>query len=90
VHHLKVTTKKGLVQHYYLDQKTALEVKIVMEMEPTTMEQEFSDYRAVEGIKIPFLVRTFANGVKQGELRLEKVEFNLKMEDAIFRMPKAK
>lgn len=90
VHHLKVMTKKGLIQHYYLDEKTALEVKVTMEMEPTTMEQEFSDYREVEGIKIPFVVRTFMNGVKQGELRLEKVEFNLKLDDAMFKMPKGK
>ncbi len=90
VHHLKVMTKKGLIQHYYLDDKTALEVKVTMEMEPTTMEQEFSDYRDVEGIKIPFVVRTFMNGVKQGELRLEKVEFNLKLDDAMFKMPKGK
>lgn len=88
VHHLKVTTKNGLVQHYYLDATTALEVKIVTETDPTTMEQEFTDYREVEGIKVPFVVRTFANGVKQGELRLEKVEFNVKLDDAMFRMPK--
>lgn len=90
VYHLKLVTRKGLIQHYYLDEKTALEVKVVMDLEPTTMEQEFSDYREVEGIKIPFVVRTFMNGVKQGELRLEKVEFNLKLDDAMFKMPKGK
>jgi len=89
-HHLKVTTKKGLVQHYYLDETTALEVKLVTETDTGTIEQELSDYREVEGIKIPFVIRTFANGVKQGETRLEKVEFNVKIDDAIFRMPKGK
>jgi hypothetical protein len=88
VHHLKVTTKKGLVQHYYLDATTALEVKLVTETDTTTIEQELTDYREVEGIKIPFVIRTSANGVKQGEIRLEKVEFNVKIDDAIFRMPK--
>jgi outer membrane lipoprotein-sorting protein len=89
-HHLKVTTKKGLVQHYYLDATTALEVKLVTETDTGTIEQELADYREVEGIKIPFVIRTFANGVKQGEIRLEKVEFNVKIDDAIFRMPKGK
>ena len=88
VHHLKVTTKNGLVQHYYLDATTALEVKLVTESDTATIEQELADYREVEGIKIPFVIRTLINGVKQGEIRLEKVEFNVKLDDAIFRMPK--
>ena len=65
-----------------------LEVKLVTETDTTTIEQELADYREVEGIKIPFVIRTSANGVKQGEIRLEKVEFNVKLDDAIFRMPK--
>ena len=88
VHHLKVINKNGLVQHYYLDATTALEVKLVTETDSTTIEQELADYREVEGIKIPFVIRTFVNGVKQGETRLEKVEFNIKLDDAFFRMPK--
>lgn len=88
VHHLKVTSRRGLVQHYYLDTATALEVKLVTETDTGTIEQELTDYREVEGIKIPFIIRTMANGVKQGEIRVEKVEFNVKVDDAIFRMPK--
>ena len=87
-YHLKVTSKTGLVQHYYLDIETALEVKLTTETESGTVEQELLDYRDVEGIKIPFLIRTIANGVKQGEIKVEKVEFNVKIDDAIFRMPK--
>jgi outer membrane lipoprotein-sorting protein len=88
VYHLKVTSRAGTVQHYYLDVETALEVKLASEAGGTTIEQELSDYRDVEGIKIPFLIRTTANGVRQGEIKVEKVEFNVKIEDAIFRMPK--
>ena len=87
-YHLKVTSRTGFVQHYYLDTETALEVKVVLEAGETTIEQELSDYREVEGIKIPFLVRMSANGVRQGEIRVEKVEFNVTLDDAIFRMPK--
>jgi outer membrane lipoprotein-sorting protein len=87
-YHLKVTSRAGLVQHYYLDTETALEVKLVSEAGETTIEQELSDYREVEGIKIPFVIRTTANGVRQGEIKVEKVEFNVKLDDTIFRMPK--
>lgn len=88
VYHLKLTSRAGAVQHYYIDAETALEVKVSMESGGTTIEQELSDYRDVEGIKIPFVIRTSANGVRQGEIRVEKVEFNVKVDDAIFRMPK--
>jgi hypothetical protein len=47
-----------------------------------------SDYRDVEGIKIPFSIRTLANGIQQGQIVVDKVEFNVKIDDAIFRMPK--
>lgn len=87
-YHLKVTAKTGVVQHYYLDTETALEVKLTTETESGTVEQDLEDYRDVEGIKIPFLIRTIVNGVKQGEIKVEKVEFNIKIDDAIFRMPK--
>jgi outer membrane lipoprotein-sorting protein len=88
VFHLKLTSRTGTVQHYYLDAETALEVKLVTETDTGLVEQELSDYRDVDGIKIPFLVRTLANGVVQGETRVEKVEFNVKIDDTIFRMPK--
>ena len=88
VFHLKLTSRTGVVQHYYVDAATSLEVKLATETDTGTVEQELSDYREVEGIKIPFLVRTLANGVVQSETRVEKVEFNVRMDDAIFRMPK--
>ena len=59
-----------------------------METDASTIEQELLDYRTVEEIKIPFVIRTLANGVKQGEIKLEKVEFNIKIDDAMFKMPK--
>jgi outer membrane lipoprotein-sorting protein len=86
--HLKLTARTGVVQHYYLDTETALEVKLVTESDNTTVEQELSDYRDVDGVKVPFLIRTMVNGVLQAEMKVEKVEFNLKIDDAMFRMPK--
>jgi outer membrane lipoprotein-sorting protein len=88
VFHLKLTARTGLVQHYYLDAETALETKLVTESDNGKVEQELLDYRDVEGIKVPFLIRTTVNGVLQGEMKVEKVEFNLKIDDAMFRMPK--
>jgi outer membrane lipoprotein-sorting protein len=89
VHHLKLTDKNRQVQHCYLDADTGLEAKLVSQNEMgQTFEQELSDYRDVEGVKIPFSIRMLSNGVAQGQIVVEKVEFNVKIDDMIFRMPR--
>ena len=40
------------------------------------------------GATMPFTIRMLTNGVPQGEIRVQAVEFNVAMDDAIFRMPK--
>jgi outer membrane lipoprotein-sorting protein len=88
-HHLRLIDKNKQVQHVYLDAETGLEAKLVSQNEiGQTFEQEMSDYRDIEGIKIPFSIRTSANGVQQGQILVDKVEFNVKIDDAIFRIPK--
>lgn len=88
VQHLRVVSQSQQVIHLYLDAATGLEAKRATEIEMLKLEQEFSDYKAVNGITIPFTIRTFTNGVPQGEIRVQSVEFNVAMDDAIFRMPK--
>jgi outer membrane lipoprotein-sorting protein len=86
VHHLKMVDKRNQTQHLYLDAETGLEAKLVVDTESGPMAQEMSDYRDVEGIKVPFLVKTSMNGVAQSEIRLDKVEFNVKIDDALFKI----
>ena len=58
------------------------------EVDTLKLEQEFCDYRTVDGITVPFHVRLLTNGVPQSEITVKSVEFNVPMDDAIFRMPK--
>jgi outer membrane lipoprotein-sorting protein len=90
VHHLKVTRKDKQVQHYYLDAETALEAKTVMEADmgsgPVMVETILSDYQTVDGLPVPMTVRqTGPAGLVV--LTVDKVEFNVAVDDAIFRMP---
>ena len=87
--HLRLTSRTGQVSHMFLDAVTYLEARLRTEAGPTILDQEFSDYRDVEGVKMPFLLRTFANGALQGELKLQKIEVNTPMDDALFRVGKA-
>jgi outer membrane lipoprotein-sorting protein len=86
--HLLVTSKTKQVRHLYLDSTTFLDVKMMTEQDKFKLEQEFDDYRDVDGIQWPFRTRTSTNGVLQSEIKVEKVEFNVKMDDALFRVPK--
>jgi outer membrane lipoprotein-sorting protein len=86
--HLRLTSRTRQVSHIYLDAETWLEAKITSEGDQLKLEQEFSDYRVVDGVKIPFVIRTSTNGVQQGEIRLRTVEFNPRIDEALFRLPK--
>ncbi len=94
VYHLKVTLKGDDVQHYFLDAQTGLEVKTSAEVDAMgtgqkqALESVMSDYRPVEGIMLPHSVKQFLNGKPMMETKIQKVEINPTVDDALFRMPK--
>ena len=88
VQHLRMTSASRQIVHLYLDAATGLEVKRMTEVDTLKLEQEFSDFRAIDGVTLPFHVRLLTNGVPQSEFTVKSVEFNVPMDDAIFRMPK--
>jgi hypothetical protein len=87
VQHLKITDRRQHVQHCYLDGDTALEAKIVSDMPGAAIEQELSDWREVEGITLPFSLRTSVGGRVVQQLVIQTVEVNVPLDDALFRMP---
>lgn len=48
-------------------------------------EEELSDYRVVEGVKIPYKVVAFANGRKLSEAFTKEIKCNVKMEKDLFK-----
>jgi outer membrane lipoprotein-sorting protein len=87
-HRLKITTKNNRVTQCYVDAATGLEFKLVTETPMGSAEQELSDYRDVEGLKMPFKVTSTVGGVPQVSITITKVEINPTIDDAIFRMPR--
>ncbi|MEO6213069.1 MAG: hypothetical protein ABIP65_05515 [Vicinamibacterales bacterium] len=92
VHHLLVTTKQGMKFHYYLDAETGLETKFTttaeMQGQKAEIETRMSDYRTVEGRTLPFTITQFMNGNQMVEMKFEKIEFNVPLDDALFKMAK--
>ena len=91
-HHLIVRQKTGPVMHYYLDAATGLEAKMAIDVEEAgqqlKMEMRFSDFRTVEGRTVPYRMTQFVNGNQVSEIKFDKIEFNVPMEDSLFRIPK--
>ncbi len=93
VYKLKVTKKTGRIQYYYLDPKTGIELKTSSEIEQggnkMNIDQELSDYRPVDGVQVPFQMRSFMNGQPMASIIIDKAEFNVPVDDSLFKMPAA-
>jgi outer membrane lipoprotein-sorting protein len=93
---LKVTLKGGQVQHIWLDAGTFLEVKV--EGTPRRMDSKMrpvsiylSDYKSVNGVKVPYVIETAVEGNKDThKMLIESVAVNPKLDDAQFAKPNVK
>jgi hypothetical protein len=91
-YHLRVTKKNGRVQDMYLNADTLLETRITMEFEQGdkkgTASIDFSNYKPIDGIMVPFRIRQTTNGIIAGEVTYDQVVFNQPIDDGLFRMPR--
>lgn len=84
--------KTGPVVHYFIDSETYLPARIVLKLDaPETggeVEQtsDLSDYRAVDGIEIPFAIKV-SSPVQGFSIAVTKVEHNVKIDGALFVKP---
>jgi len=92
LHHLVLTPQAGPRMHYFIDAATGLESRLLIESneagQPTRMEIRFADYRTVDGRTVPFSTTQVVNGNEAGRIKFESVEFNVPLEDSMFRMSK--
>ena len=103
---VKMTMQNGQSLHVWIDAQTFLEAKI--EGQPRTLdgtehpvEVYFRDYRAVNGLKIPFVLETRVLPVKKTatglrdvpvppeEIIIDKATVNPKFDEALFSKPEA-
>jgi hypothetical protein len=92
---LKLTTRTGAVRHVWIDAATFLDVKV--QGAPRRMDGKLRDvfvyqrdFRAVQGVKIPFVLETVVDGYPQThKILVDKVAVNPKLGEAMFAKPKA-
>lgn len=89
---IKLTLKNGDIRYIYLDTDSMMEIKL----ESQTMirgairegETYYGDYEKVDGIYVPFAIESGQKGdPNRAKLTVEKVEFNVPVDDSIFAMP---
>jgi hypothetical protein len=84
-HHLRVIRKDLPTQHYYLDPVTFVELRITTEG-IIASDAELDDYRDVGGILVAHRIKIMQSGMLQVELAVKMVEFNVPLDDALFRV----
>ncbi len=82
--------KEGEIESYFIDnQEYSLIMKRALskndELEKTILDAYFSDYREVNGVKIPFVVSYKFKDQNILKITTEKVEMNVKVDDSIFK-----
>lgn len=83
--------KTGSVARQLIDAETYLPARIVVKVdipEAGEVEQtsDLSDYRDVDGIKIPFTIRV-SSAIQRFTIAVTKVEHNVKIDEALFLRP---
>jgi outer membrane lipoprotein-sorting protein len=91
VYKLKITKPSGSVEYDYLDAKSFLPVKTEGKRfqfgQQILYESRIADYKPVEGVLMPFSVKQLVNGRLAMEITIEKMDANVAVDEAVFRMP---
>ena len=88
-HVVRITPKGGRPFDLWIDDSTHLFDRIVEKGAMDTRTERLSDFRAVDGVRIPFGIRSSNGNEKYDQvLRVEKVEVNPAMADATFAVPR--
>jgi outer membrane lipoprotein-sorting protein len=91
VYKLKITKKSGSVEYDYLDAKSFLPVKTEgkrMQLgQEILYESKIANYKPVEGVLMPFNLTQLVNGRLAMEITVEKMDANIPVDAAVFKMP---
>lgn len=90
---VRLTPKQGAPQVRYFDAKTFLLLRVdtivVSPQGKIPTESYLSDYRVVDGVKVPFKTRQVVPNTAEVELLMTSVRNNVPIPDAAFALPKA-
>jgi outer membrane lipoprotein-sorting protein len=92
-YNLKVTLKNGDVRNVYLDADSYLPIKSTGKTTrrgtEIMVESSMGDYKEVSGVLVPFSIQVHLQGaeIDTEKITFSKVEFNVPVDDSVFKMP---
>ena len=93
VYNIKVVSKDSTVANYFMDTAKfvvlKMKTKVMAQGQMADVETNFSDYREVEGIQNAFKIENISNGMTAAQITFDKIEYNLPVDDTIFKRPGA-
>jgi outer membrane lipoprotein-sorting protein len=84
--------KTGSVIRQFIDAETYLPARVVVKVDvpeaggEVEQTSDVSDYRVIDGIKIPFAIKV-SSGIQSFTIAVTKVEHNVKIDEAVFSRP---
>jgi len=85
---IRITPQEGRPFDLWIDAGTFLPDHVVEKMAIETRTTYLSDYRTVDGVKVPFAIRSTNGETRYDQIfTLESIEFNRPVEEATFSMP---
>ena len=86
-HVVDLADAEGHTTRFYLDAATSQVVKLAFESGGQKLEALLSDYRDVNGVKVPFKLDTLQDGAPIMKIELSEVQINPTIDAALFKKP---
>jgi hypothetical protein len=88
-HVVELSDAQGHATRFYLDPATKQVIKVGFESGGQKLEALLSDYRDVDGVKVPFKVDVVQDGAAIMKVELSEVQVNPPVDAALFKKPGA-
>jgi hypothetical protein len=92
VHQIQLKRANGRIEEHFIDGETYLETRTVSTVTQMGVQievaREFSDYRRVGTLVLPFLIREYASNALVSETTIESIELSVPIEASLFSMPR--
>lgn len=90
---LRLDTKQDILVDYFIDKEYFLAIKqastVTMDENKIESQTYLSDYQDVNGILMPFSMETRMGDMVANQIKFDKVEQNVEVDNAVFAMPAA-
>jgi hypothetical protein len=94
VYQIMIMKPDGDISYHFIDSETWLLLKttsmVKFEDKEVESETQYSDFRTVNGIVMPFIIESMSGGKMVSQVKIDNVEFDIPLEEEKFVFPEKK